>query len=154
MQQKTCRKCQQIKPIDEFVKHKLCKDGRANDCKICSNAYKVWWSKTPTGEIKRLEAKRKHNATIRRHNTEKRRVLYKKYGLTLEDFQTMRMLQLNKCLICEDDEKELVVDHDHKTGKVRGLLCRQCNSALGLFKEDLQTLEKAISYVSKHLHNK
>jgi hypothetical protein len=52
-----------------------------------------------------------------------------------------------RCAICENDEKDLVIDHDHKTGKVRGLLCRQCNSGLGMFGDSMDILKAAILYL-------
>lgn len=51
-----------------------------------------------------------------------------------------------KCLICNCDEK-LVVDHNHVTGKVRGMLCNHCNRGLGHFRDNLDTLQKAIEYL-------
>jgi|ERR1041385_6604447 hypothetical protein len=69
----------------------------------------------------------------------------KKSGLTEEAFQALKRSQSNKCAICKQPEKwrgrhggiaELSIDHDHKTGAFRGLLCKACNAALGLVKED------------------
>ncbi len=66
----------------------------------------------------------------------------------------MPHLQDNKCAICkktvEENKRNLAVDHNHITGKIRGLLCNTCNSALGMFKGDLGTdlLEKAINYLN------
>jgi len=54
--------------------------------------------------------------------------------------------QKNKCLICDSEEK-LVIDHNHKTGKIRGLLCSNCNCAIGLLKDDSTILESAITYL-------
>lgn len=58
------------------------------------------------------------------------RVLKYMYGITLDQYNQMCIDQDNKCLICKNQRK-LVVDHDHKTGKIRGLLCINCNSRLG-----------------------
>jgi hypothetical protein len=75
----------------------------------------------------------------------------KRYGL--EDFEFTRLLQTQnfKCpLCCEKLDKETAcVDHCHDTTKVRGLLCRTCNMALGLFKDSIETLENAINYLDK-----
>ena len=65
-------------------------------------------------------------------------------------FKEMFEYQGGKCAICEEQcltERELAVDHCHKTGKVRGLLCMRCNTALGSFKDDLLLLEKAMFYL-------
>lgn len=63
----------------------------------------------------------------------------KKYGLTLEQYEAMHNAQGGVCLICgkpNQNNRILCVDHDHKTGKVRGLLCTSCNSKLGIFEEN------------------
>jgi hypothetical protein len=73
-----------------------------------------------------------------------------KYGITADDFKQMFETQQGKCAICNEEPKTkrgLHVDHDHETGKVRGLLCHGCNVALGSFKEDVTLLNKAIEYL-------
>lgn len=62
-----------------------------------------------------------------------------------EDLILLKQSQ-TKCLICNSSEK-LVVDHDHKTGKVRGMLCNHCNRGLGHFRDSLDALQKAIDYL-------
>lgn len=77
---------------------------------------------------------------------------YKKvYGLTPEAWAGMLAGQDGKCAICSAhiEDTALVVDHDHATGAVRGLLCRQCNSGLGYFKDSIPTLGAAIGYLAK-----
>ena len=77
--------------------------------------------------------------------------LKKEYGLTLEEYYAMRDKQNGCCALCGKNEAEidrrLDVDHDHVTGKVRGLLCGRCNKALGLFDDKANVLLKASSYV-------
>ena len=60
-------------------------------------------------------------------------------------------LQDGKCAICgkRDELRRLALDHCHKTGKLRGLLCMQCNTGLGQFRDDTNLLQKAITYLSK-----
>lgn len=72
--------------------------------------------------------------------------LRSKYGITIEDYEQMSENQINKCLICKN-EYPLVVDHCHTSEKVRGLLCSECNSGLGLFKENPDYLLGAIEYI-------
>ncbi len=72
-----------------------------------------------------------------------------KYGITADEFKQMFETQQGKCSICSEEPKTkrgLHVDHDHETGKVRGLLCHGCNVALGSFK-DVTLLNKAIEYL-------
>jgi hypothetical protein len=75
-----------------------------------------------------------------------------KFNITLEQYNELFYSQNRKCAICEDECKtgrKLAVDHDHKTGKIRGLLCMNCNNALGKFKDSTDLLTSAISYLLK-----
>lgn len=76
----------------------------------------------------------------------------RQYGLTPEDFLNMVAAQENKCAICrkEMEPGAFRIDHDHQTGKVRALLCANCNSGLGLFYENVDALQNAIAYLRKH----
>jgi hypothetical protein len=73
------------------------------------------------------------------------------YGITLDEYDSMLLNQDGKCKICNIDQSELKeslhVDHDHINGKVRGLLCRKCNLALGCMNDDITILQKAITYL-------
>jgi hypothetical protein len=57
--------------------------------------------------------------------------------------------QKGRCLVCRHKPKKLVVDHDHTTGHIRGLLCDPCNQGIGFLREDPKLLERAIAYLSK-----
>jgi hypothetical protein len=81
-----------------------------------------------------------------------RRAVLKRYNITEADYSKMLQEQEEKCSICtvhfsETRRQVLVVDHCHTTGKVRGLLCDNCNMALGLFKDNKDTLLKAAEYL-------
>lgn len=77
----------------------------------------------------------------------------KKYGITPAQFDTLAAFQNGVCAICSAPptgrKQYLSVDHDHVTGRVRGLLCNECNTALGLLKDNVQTLEAAIKYLQR-----
>ena len=73
--------------------------------------------------------------------------LLRVYNLTLKKFEKMIEKQNNKCAICNVYMDKPFVDHCHKTGKVRGLLCHKCNTALGLFKDDLLIVKSAVKYL-------
>jgi hypothetical protein len=73
--------------------------------------------------------------------------LKQKYGLSLAEYDTMMNEQNGGCAICGANTNRLHVDHNHKTGKLRGLLCSNCNTSLGKFKDDVQILKKAITYI-------
>ena len=73
-----------------------------------------------------------------------------KFGLTIEDFDNMFKAQNGTCAICKEActrHKRLSVDHDHSTGKVRGLLCHRCNCAIGLLRDRSDLLETAAAYL-------
>lgn len=71
-----------------------------------------------------------------------------RYGLTIADYRDMLVGQAGRCLIClQVPVSDLVVDHDHATGVVRGLLCSACNSALGMLRDDTTRLSSAIRYL-------
>ena len=71
-----------------------------------------------------------------------------KYGLSKEDYYSLFETQQNKCAICGDsfDKTKAFVDHDHQSGKVRGLLCTRCNTLLGMTKDNVEILKSAIKY--------
>lgn len=73
------------------------------------------------------------------------------YGMTVDDLNLLMRKQDNKCAICNIDqsqlEKRLDIDHCHKTGRVRGLLCPKCNKAIGLLKDSSEMLDKASNYL-------
>lgn len=71
------------------------------------------------------------------------------YGLTPDQFERMLTAQGEACAICEDSCAErLCVDHDHATGRVRGLLCKPCNAGLGRFRDSAELLTRAARYIS------
>lgn len=71
-----------------------------------------------------------------------------KYGLSPEQHKLLTIKQLGLCALCGVKQKEkLCIDHNHVTGKVRGLLCRKCNFALGLVNDDILVLQKMIKYL-------
>lgn len=73
-------------------------------------------------------------------------MLKENYNITLEQYDFLRIQQGQKCLICSR-EQALVVDHCHKFGHVRGLLCSNCNSGLGMFGDNISCLEMAAAYL-------
>lgn len=76
------------------------------------------------------------------------------YGITLDEYNALLVVQNNKCAGCGIDSKDaprqkLYVDHCHNTEKVRGLLCQHCNTALGMVKDNMETLSSLISYLKQ-----
>ena len=94
---------------------------------------------------KNPEDKRRHNRAHKYKN---------KYGITIEDYDRMLEDQGGRCAICRTNDpggsgSRFAVDHDHKTGKVRGLLCTNCNTGIGLLQDDVLILEQAIRYLNE-----
>lgn len=84
-----------------------------------------------------------------RHPDRRRDTLMRhKYGLSLREYDALIEAQHWQCAICKREAK-LVVDHDHATGRVRGLLCNPCNTALGLLAENTTALGRAIRYLKE-----
>jgi len=156
---KVCKICLLEKSISEF--HIAKKPGN-----IGADGYmrKTLCYKTSCKECLRKEQREKyHKLTLeqrkeRRKNNSCNTVEYRKkyklkthYGLTTEEFSDMIKKQNNKCKICQYEMNTPQVDHNHTTGKVRALLCRNCNTSLGLLKEDTKVLYNMISYINDYL---
>ena len=109
--------------------------------------------KSREGKAAYLRAYRKANPLI-----EKGRALRESFGLSLAQYTEMAVAQDGKCAICEKPEvekrggkvKALAVDHNHTTGRVRGLLCTSCNKAIGLLNEDRDRFLSAVRYLDRH----
>lgn len=132
---KTCILCNTEKPISEFNKDKQTKDGYRNKCRICLNEYR-------------------RSTYNRRAETEKFGQLRRKYKITPLEYDEMIK---EGCEVCGSFER-LCIDHDHSCcpGKwtcgecIRGILCRRCNIAEGLFKKDPQMMHNLAVYMEKH----
>ena len=133
---KTCTSCEVAKPFTEFNKGPAYKNGYRSQCKACLSAYSKRRNSDPVQK------------EINRANS------YKfKYGITLKQYDEMLEQQNGVCKICGSKDSKrgdhrLMVDHDHKTGEVRGLLCNPCNAAIGLLGDNISTLQNAINYLS------
>ena len=145
-------------------------------CKKCGNTERYLSGKKPcvkcvkenshrrfkNGETKKWVRENKDKVYARNNKyyhslTEDQKILRNRkqqlslYGLTLEDYDTMLAEQNNSCAICNKTVGgNLFVDHDHKTGEVRGLLCNGCNSGLGMLKDNLDLLRSAVLYLEKY----
>ena len=86
--------------------------------------------------------------------TVEKRIAEHRESLTPDELADMLHLQHHRCAICHrrslEFRKPLGVDHDHKTGKIRGLLCAACNLGLGAFKDDFDVLIRAAQYIQRH----
>lgn len=132
---KKCSKCKQTYPAvpEFFYKHINRKDGFDPWCKECKKEY------------------------------DKKRHKIKNFNISLKQYKKMLKEQNNRCLICGRDFEDIYrnpkqnhvyytprIDHDHKTGNVRGILCHHCNTALGSFEENPLILVRAIKYLKEN----
>lgn len=131
---RSCLKCSEVKDETEFYKDRNRKDGLRTKCKVCWNEDSLTYYYT-----------NKESLVEKRKDYHYRRT----YGISLEERDSKEARQNGRCMIC-NEEKALVVDHCHDSGKVRDMLCITCNQALGMFKEDKEILERAIIYIDKH----
>ena len=127
---KTCARCHFPRPFSDFHRDCTSKDGHKSYCKPCNEIYRVEY--------------RKRYPTRQRSS----RLKYD-YGITVEQYDAMLKKQNHVCAICNTfpPGKRLAVDHNHETGKIRGLLCANCNAGLGWFKENTSRLNAAILYL-------
>lgn len=147
---KICSKCKQNKPLIDFGKNKSQKFGHSNYCKLCAKEYSDQWT-TPE-KLKRKYEARSSPEKLRKH---KSKVMFKKYGITLEQYELLWKSQGECCKICKTTEnskgKSFAIDHCHKSGKVRGILCDNCNHILGKAKDDPKVLDEASAYLKSNL---
>jgi hypothetical protein len=142
---KRCARCKDEKDESNFWTNKSRKDGLASSCKNCINEM----ASAPG----RLEKRRQYNAKTKHHAQEYQ--LKKKFGIDANQYDKLLLSQNGKCAICETPKcrynRRFAVDHDHNTGQIRGLLCGQCNTAIGLLQSDSNpaVIEKAVTYLRK-----
>lgn len=132
---KQCGMCGEVKPILDFHKSKTKRLGAWIYCKSCEN-------------------KRARERRAKDKDTYRSIRLKNRHGITLNDYNEILRDQNNCCLICGSENtrykgemRVLVVDHCHDTGKIRGLLCNLCNLGLGYFKDRVDLLSRAITYL-------
>lgn len=132
METKTCSKCGEEKPTDDFYP-------KRRSCKMCVQAYQ-------------------RDLAASRPNYHRNRNLINRYGISGDEYQTLLANQNSACPICQVEISEIleykgkrsvVVDHNHETGEVRGILCSGCNLVLGHARESTDVLYKAIVYLSE-----
>ena len=121
--EKTCACCKNVKPLNEFFFYEEKKRYHS----LCFDCKK--------------EKFKSYQKNIGR---------FKKYNLSKEDYEKQYAIQEGKCYVCETHYADLCIDHCHKTNKVRKLLCFSCNAALGLLKENLNTITNLKNYVEEH----
>lgn len=128
--EKTCPACNMIKPLQSFHRNSQRASMRSSYCKECTKTMAATTHRKTIARSKRIEA----------------------YNITVEEHELLKQQQENCCKICgvSADQvryKTLVIDHNHVTGAVRGLLCPKCNAAIGLLKDDPKIVLLAAKYL-------
>lgn len=131
---KECSRCRRTKPLIDFfesssIRHK---GKHASRCKLCSL-------------LTTAEYKAKCKDSTRKAD------LVRKYNITVEQFEQKSLMQEGKCAICfKVPDRRLDVDHNHETGKFRGLLCNNCNRTLGQFGDTPEKFLRAYTYLKEN----
>ena len=134
LKEKECTKCNHLKKLNEFhfrINEKTKTKYYQSFCKKCINIYD--------------------------YRSDKNNKLKKAYGITFNEYEELLSKQDGKCAICGIDNngkyrnkpRAFAVDHCHTTGKIRGLLCSDCNTGIGLLKDNINFLQSAINYLNK-----
>lgn len=141
-----CTKCKNDKDISEFRIRKSLKRGYQSWCKDCEN----------------IENKKRYTPKEKKNKNKEydpiatlKRMLKHRYKLSYDEYFEMYNKQEGKCAICKVNKilgtkKGLQIDHNHETNQVRGLLCTDCNTAIGKLKENITFFKNAIDYLNKY----
>lgn len=141
---KKCSKCKVHKLRDDFQREPRRPDGLRCYCKQCgSRESRAYYAKTKN------DPRTKERRVLRARRT----ALKRRFGITQSQYDALLDAQGGRCAICQSDTPggrwpTFHVDHDHITGKVRGILCKKCNVALGMFGDTLAGVQRAVDYLS------
>jgi hypothetical protein len=140
MKNKKCTVCKKHKPLSCFYNSKTSKDGKGYRCKECDTVARKKWSQDNPERAK---------------ESRRGRLLKNRYGITIKDYDALLEKQGGACGICKASSNRHLnnsafsVDHCHQTGQIRGLLCNQCNRALGMFNDSEELIQKALDWLRK-----
>ncbi len=147
---KKCCDCSIIKPVSEFGRRRKLWTYHCKECKKIADKKKA---------VERKSLGRCHPTYQEHSKKERDRTLRRRYGISLSEYNDLLKSQGGVCAICGlpetfvygDGVKGILsVDHNHKNGRRRQLLCRSCNHGIGNFKDDIGLLQKAIAYLTLH----
>jgi len=167
---KTCTKCEVEKELPDYY-YRADKDSYASRCKECTlEAAKEKYHNDPIplSEVELARSRAYHAANkeqrnarakeVRRANPDKERnrKLLQKFGITLDQYNSMHEAQNGLCKICgnpEELDRRLAVDHNHATGQVRGLLCFRCNTVVGHIEaQGIPMIASILNYLDEEQH--
>lgn len=150
---------------ERIVKQASLRSGASKSCGCIQKGNSTWTIEKDRASKKKhkdsipnyraIESKRWRDADPERAKERNRRTNYRtKYGMELEDVVALHASQGCKCAICGQEttlggKLNAKVDHCHKTGKVRGILCHSCNIGIGFLADDISRMQKAIEYLKR-----
>jgi hypothetical protein len=139
----SCKNCSDIKGVEKLNTAEVMAPYRTKE-----KTAKYRKTYRATGKPQTFPANSKE-AKMSSYYKHKPKLIFKKYGLTEENHLELIKNQNGCCAICKQIpcKKGLVIDHDHSTGEIRGLLCNKCNMGLGAFNDDISSFNNAIKYL-------
>ena len=164
MRTKMCTKCLKTLPVSEYRKDKSHSDGLSSHCKPCHSAKDAAYraaNKDRISEYGRQWREANRDSIIAARNSRYGRDydFTRRHGITLDEYEALLNTQDGKCAVCGTDQpgragrngeqRLFAVDHAPASNLIRGLLCHNCNRALGLLRDSPEILEKAISYLRR-----
>lgn len=149
---KACTCCKQVKPLSAYNANKRAPDGMRQSCRACATDKTRNWRAANPERYKASAKVTAANYVANFRGGRRAMGLKYTYGITLSEWEALFDVQGRRCAICKSEKphrKKAIwhTDHDHATGKVRGILCSHCNLGLGLFGEEISGLQRAIDYL-------
>jgi len=146
---KTCTKCGRELDESEFGPQKTGKNGLSYRCRECVAALRRDYRKTHPEDVEHTrEWQRRNRERVRTQQRDRNLRFF--HGINSEDFDLVLGAQNGSCAICgatDPNGRGWHIDHDHRTGELRGILCSNCNVALGHFKDNTDAMRNAVAYL-------
>lgn len=147
---RTCKLCNELKPKSNFAP-------QGYQCRQCkTEKQRKYYESLPPKTAEQRKKMNEYQRVYRQKNLKKVkedarvRHLKRKFDMKASEYEEILAAQGGVCAICKNycaTGNSLAVDHDHQTGQIRGLLCKNCNTGLGLFKDDKDLLDSAKLYL-------
>lgn len=164
MAKAACSRCGEVKDVSDFYARS--DGGPRSQCKQCYSEHNKEQREKHIDKRREYDAERGSGWERHPENREKYmptdrqahdKYLQRTYGITIEDFDAMLLEQGGTCAICDGRNadaarnRRLTVDHDHETGRVRGLLCFTCNTSIGKLGDTYEALLRAANYLKERV---
>jgi hypothetical protein len=158
---KACSDCEQVKPLADFPPDRRRKDSKATKCRPCARKVaEAYYQKYPEAEARRRLLNAQHGSDWYQRNRTAQILRMKwtriatRYGMTRQEYLDLLSSQGGACALCGSKDPgrgdgHFAVDHNHATGRIRGLLCQRCNCGIGFFADDVELMRRAAAYVAE-----